>query len=86
MTSPLRGFAVLAIAIAAATPSIAQTCNTANRSVLLVLDASGSMNAKLPSGEARIDIARGAIKRGRGDDPGRGPTCPQALWVPVAAR
>ncbi len=40
----------------------AQTCNTANRSVLLILDASGSMNAKLPNGETRIEVARRAVK------------------------
>jgi von Willebrand factor type A domain len=39
-----------------------QTCNTADRSVLLVLDASGSMNAKLPNGETRIAVAQRAIK------------------------
>ena len=40
----------------------AQTCNTADRSVLLILDASGSMNAKLPNGETRIAVAQRAIK------------------------
>ena len=40
----------------------AQTCNTADRSVLLVLDASGSMSAKLPNGETRIEVARRAVK------------------------
>jgi von Willebrand factor type A domain len=40
----------------------AQTCNTADRSVLLILDASGSMNAKLPNGETRIEVARRAVK------------------------
>src|SRR5256885_511580 len=42
--------------------AVAQTCNTANRSVLLILDASGSMNAKLPNGETRIAVAQRAIK------------------------
>ena len=42
--------------------SLAQTCNTADRSVLLILDASGSMNAKLPNGETRIAVAQRAIK------------------------
>jgi len=41
---------------------LAQTCNTAGRSVLLILDASGSMNAKLPNGETRIAVAQRAIK------------------------
>jgi hypothetical protein len=42
--------------------ALAQSCNTADRSVLLVLDASGSMNAKLPNGETRIAVAQRAIK------------------------
>jgi hypothetical protein len=42
--------------------ALAQSCNTADRSVLLILDASGSMNAKLPNGETRIAVARRAIK------------------------
>jgi Ca-activated chloride channel family protein len=33
----------------------------ANRSVVLVLDASGSMNAKLPSGQTRVDAAKAAV-------------------------
>ena len=41
---------------------VAQSCNTADRSVLLILDASGSMNAKLPNGETRIAVAQRAIK------------------------
>jgi Mg-chelatase subunit ChlD len=43
-------------------PALAQSCNTADRSVLLILDASGSMNAKLPNGETRIAVAKRAIK------------------------
>jgi hypothetical protein len=43
-------------------PGYAQTCNSADRSVLLILDASGSMNAKLPNGETRIEVARRAVK------------------------
>jgi hypothetical protein len=39
-----------------------QSCNSADRSVLLVLDSSGSMNAKLPNGETRIEVARRAVK------------------------
>jgi hypothetical protein len=42
--------------------ALAQTCNTVDRSVLLLLDASGSMNAKLPNGETRIAVAQRAIK------------------------
>jgi hypothetical protein len=42
--------------------TLAQTCNNANRSVLLILDSSGSMNAKLPNGETRIAVAQRAIK------------------------
>ena len=40
----------------------AQACNTADRSILLVMDASGSMNAKLPNGETRIAVAQRAVK------------------------
>ena len=43
-------------------PALAQSCNTADRSVLLILDASGSMNAKLPNGETRMAVAQRAIK------------------------
>jgi hypothetical protein len=39
-----------------------QTCNTAERSVLLILDASGSMNARLPNRETRMAVARRAMK------------------------
>ncbi len=42
--------------------SLAQSCNTADRSVLLILDASGSMNARLPNKETRIAVAQRAIK------------------------
>src|SRR5215208_6138656 len=49
-------------AIALSAPAWAQTCNTANRSVLLILDASGSMNAKLPNGETRMAVAQRAVK------------------------
>jgi hypothetical protein len=42
--------------------ALAQSCNTADRSVLLILDASGSMNAKLPNGETRVAVAQRAIK------------------------
>ncbi len=42
--------------------ALAQSCNIADRSVLLILDASGSMNAKLPNGETRIAVAQRAIK------------------------
>ena len=53
-------FALVANVLPAA--ALAQTCNTADRSVLLLLDASGSMNAKLPNGESRIAVAQRAIK------------------------
>ena len=42
--------------------ALAQSCNTADRSVLLILDASGSMNARLPNGETRMAVAQRAIK------------------------
>lgn len=42
----------------------AATGHAANdRSVILVLDASGSMKAKLPDGTSRIDAARVAVKQ-----------------------
>jgi hypothetical protein len=53
---------VLLTIIFLALPASAQTCNSADRSVLLILDASGSMNAKLPNGETRIEVARRAVK------------------------
>ena len=46
-----------AFAAAAAGPG----CNTGDRSVALILDASGSMQAKLPGGEARIVAAQKAV-------------------------
>ena len=49
-------------AVLLSTVASAQTCNTAERSVLLILDASGSMNAKLPNGETRIAVAQRATK------------------------
>jgi len=39
-----------------------QSCNTADRSILLIMDASGSMNARLPNGETRIAVAQRAVK------------------------
>jgi hypothetical protein len=56
--------ACLAALVAGLLPAVAlaQSCNTADRSVLLILDASGSMNARLPNGEARIAVAQRAIK------------------------
>lgn len=52
------------LAVAAAVPSAAssQTCNTADRTIELILDASGSMNARLPNGETRFAVAQRAIK------------------------
>ena len=40
----------------------AQTCNSSDRSILLIMDASGSMNAKLPNGETRMAVAQRAVK------------------------
>ncbi|CAG0962808.1 hypothetical protein BURK1_00803 [Burkholderiales bacterium] len=55
--------ALLSCLVLAASPAAsAQTCNIADRSVLLILDASGSMNARLPNGETRIAVAQRAIK------------------------
>ena len=49
-------------ALLSGSTALAQTCNTADRSILLILDASGSMNAKLPNGETRMAVAQRAIK------------------------
>lgn len=49
--------AAFAGGIAAGTPAYAQS----TRSVALVLDASGSMNAKLPSNQTRIEAAKAAV-------------------------
>lgn len=54
----LFAFAILALSPAA----WSQSCNTGGRTIELILDASGSMNAKLPNGETRIDVAKRAIK------------------------
>lgn len=63
MVSVLWRASVVAVTVALLpNPASAQTCNVADRSVLLVLDASGSMNAVLPSGESRIAVARRAVK------------------------
>jgi hypothetical protein len=57
----LKGLLCVSVAFVSPLAS-AQECNTADRSVLLILDASGSMNAKLPNGEARIEVAQSAVK------------------------
>ena len=44
--------------LASSSSTLAQSCNTADRSIMLILDASGSMNAKLPNGETRIAVAQ----------------------------
>lgn len=49
--------------------AVAQSCNTADRSVLLLMDLSGSMNAKLPGGESRLSVAQRAIKGAAGQVP-----------------
>ena len=40
----------------------AQSCNSVDRSLLMILDASGSMNARLPNGQTRIEVAQRAVK------------------------
>lgn len=45
------------VAVFAASPALSQNAN----SVALVVDASGSMNAKLPDGQTRIDAAKKAV-------------------------
>ena len=59
----MRDVAWIAVAVALLPiPVAAQECNTGDRSVALILDASGSMWAKLPSGETRIAAAQKAVK------------------------
>jgi Mg-chelatase subunit ChlD len=53
----IAGSTIMASFIAALGSATAET----GRSVALVLDASGSMNARLPDGTARIDAAKSAI-------------------------
>ena len=63
MSKAFRRIILLSLAIVPlASAAFAQTCNTANRSILLILDASGSMNARLPNGETRFTVAQRAIK------------------------
>lgn len=50
------GMAVLPSAV------LGQACNTADRTIAVILDASGSMNAPLPNGETRFTVARRAVK------------------------
>ena len=49
--------AVVSVAMFAASPALPQGAS----SISLVLDASGSMNAKLPDGQTRIDAAKKAV-------------------------
>lgn len=62
----MRGVYCIFMALAGCLASphllLAQDCNSKDRSVLLILDASGSMNAKLPGGETRIAVAQRAVK------------------------
>ncbi len=67
MTSAMKrvailSLAILSLALLSGSAAWAQSCNTADRSVLLILDASGSMNARLPNGETRMAVAQRAIK------------------------
>ncbi len=62
MQSLARAAFVSFAAVVLPVGAFGQTCNTADRTVLLILDASGSMNAKLPNGETRIAVAQRAIK------------------------
>ncbi len=49
--------AVVLAAMIAASPALSQNA----KSMSIVLDASGSMNAKLPDGQTRIDAAKKAV-------------------------
>ena len=60
----MRTLSLLALTAAVALPadSLAQACRNAGQAVALILDASGSMHARLPSGESRIAAAQKAVK------------------------
>ena len=62
MKNTMKRMAILSLALLSGSAAWAQSCNTADRSVLLILDASGSMNARLPNGETRMAVAQRAIK------------------------
>ena len=62
MKNLVKRLALVSVAALAPLPAQAQSCNTGDRSVLLILDASGSMNARLPNGESRFEVARRAVK------------------------
>ncbi len=65
--------------------ALAQNCNKADRSVLLHLDASCSMNAKLPNGETRIAVAQRAVKGVAGFIPAQAQLSLRHVWSAVAA-
>lgn len=52
---------ILATFLLSAVVSLGQAAAENERSIVLVLDASGSMNAHLPDGTARIDAAKAAV-------------------------
>ena len=60
----MRHISLLLLVISALCPLAvgAQTCNTAERSVAIILDASGSMHARLSNGETRMVAAQRAVK------------------------
>jgi hypothetical protein len=62
MAGKVRAMVLSLVAVLLSHAASAQTCNTADRTIALILDASGSMNAALPHGETRIQVARRAIK------------------------
>ncbi len=62
MQKIIRSCLVALVAGVLPAAALAQSCNNADRSVLLILDASGSMNAKLPNGETRMAVAQRAVK------------------------
>ena len=61
MRNLLRLPFLLLAALVPAQP-FAQTCNSADRAIAVILDASGSMNAKLAGGETRMQAAQRAVK------------------------
>ncbi len=61
---------LLLAAVAAMTMALAPPVLAADRSISLVLDASGSMNGRLPDGVAKIDAAKAAVRDLVGKLPG----------------
>jgi hypothetical protein len=82
MLAGLAAFAAASVAAAAVAQAQAQPCNTTDRSVLLTLDASGSMNAKLPNGKpiSFPSVPYPTVSFGRGSGGARLTKTRPGLW------